>query len=240
MGGRVVTGTMVRVEDVHKSYGRGAAVVHAVRGVSLEVRRGELVALKGRSGSGKTTLLNIVGGLDTPDRGRVEVDGRQLGELGESELLRLRRDRIGFVFQSFGLIPILSAAENVGVPLRLRRANPREREERVELLLSLVGLAGHAAQRPAELSGGQQQRVAIARALANRPALLLADEPTGQLDAETGHAVMELLRAVVRSEGPASADPDGPPSALVATHDATLLDLADRVLELRDGEIVEH
>ncbi|MCC5473907.1 ABC transporter ATP-binding protein [Streptomyces sp. NPDC059680] len=238
MGGQVVTGTMVRVEDVHKSYGRGAAAAHALRGVSLEVRRGELVALKGRSGSGKTTLLNIVGGLDTPDRGRVEVDGRQLGELGESELLRLRRDRIGFVFQSFGLIPILTAAENVGVPLRLRRADPREREERVELLLSLVGLAGHAAQRPGELSGGQQQRVAIARALANRPALLIADEPTGQLDAETGHAVMELLRAVVRSEE--SAGRDGAPSALVATHDATLLDLADRVLELRDGEIVEH
>ncbi|MEV6054034.1 ABC transporter ATP-binding protein [Streptomyces sp. NPDC052107] len=240
MGGRVVTETMVRVEDVHKSFGRGAAAVHALRGVSLEVRRGELVALKGRSGSGKTTLLNVVGGLDTPDRGRVEVDGRQLGELGESELLRLRRDRIGFVFQSFGLIPILTAAENVGVPLRLRRADPREREERVELLLSLVGLAGHAAQRPGELSGGQQQRVAIARALANRPALLIADEPTGQLDAETGHAVMELLRAVVRGERPASPDQDGPPSALVATHDATLLDLADRVLELRDGEIVEH
>ncbi|MFI6353730.1 ABC transporter ATP-binding protein [Streptomyces sp. NPDC050743] len=240
MGSRVVTEAMVRVEDVHKSFGRGAAAVHALRGVSLEVQRGELVALKGRSGSGKTTLLNIVGGLDTPDRGRVEVDGRQLGELGESELLRLRRDRIGFVFQSFGLIPILTAAENVGVPLRLRRADPREREERVELLLSLVGLAGHAAQRPGELSGGQQQRVAIARALANRPALLIADEPTGQLDAETGHAVMELLRAVVRSERPASSDHDGPPSALVATHDATLLDLADRVLELRDGEIVEH
>ncbi|MGV4987308.1 ABC transporter ATP-binding protein [Streptomyces sp. NRAIS4] len=231
MGAAVVTETMVRVEDVHKSYGRGAAAVHALRGVSLEVRRGELVALKGRSGSGKTTLLNIVGGLDTPDRGRVEVDGRELGELGEGELLRLRRDRIGFVFQSFGLIPILTAAENVGVPLRLRRADPREREERVDLLLSLVGLAGHAAQRPGELSGGQQQRVAIARALANRPALLIADEPTGQLDAETGHAVMELLRAVVRSEQA---------TALLATHDTTLLDLADRVLELSDGEIVEH
>ncbi|MGW2418357.1 ABC transporter ATP-binding protein [Streptomyces sp. NPDC001709] len=231
MGAAVVTETMVRVEDVHKSYGRGAAAVHALRGVSLEVRRGELVALKGRSGSGKTTLLNIVGGLDTPDRGRVEVDGRELGELGEGELLRLRRDRIGFVFQSFGLIPILTAAENVGVSLRLRRADPREREERVDLLLSLVGLAGHAAQRPGELSGGQQQRVAIARALANRPALLIADEPTGQLDAETGHAVMELLRAVVRSEQA---------TALLATHDTTLLDLADRVLELSDGEIVEH
>ncbi|MER6432503.1 ABC transporter ATP-binding protein [Streptomyces sp900105245] len=225
---RVLTETMVRVEDVHRSYGRGAAAVHALRGVSFEVPRGELVAVKGRSGSGKTTLLNIVGGLDTPDRGRVEVDGRQLGELGENELLRLRRDRIGFVFQSFGLIPILSAAENVGVPLRLRRAEPREREERVELLLSLVGLAGHASQRPGELSGGQQQRVAIARALANRPALLIADEPTGQLDAETGHAVMELLRAVVHSERV---------TALIATHDATLLDLADRVLELHDGEI---
>ncbi|MEU1011977.1 ABC transporter ATP-binding protein [Streptomyces sp. NPDC005890] len=227
----VVTETMVRVEGVHKSYGVGAAAVRALRGVSFEVPRGELVALKGRSGSGKTTLLNIVGGLDTPDRGRVEVEGRDLARLGESELLRLRRDRVGFVFQSFGLIPILSAAENVGVPLRLRRAEPREREERVELLLSLVGLAGHAAQRPGELSGGQQQRVAIARALANRPALLIADEPTGQLDAETGHAVMELLRAVVHSEQV---------TALVATHDATLLDLADRVLELRDGEITEH
>ncbi|MBB4790417.1 putative ABC transport system ATP-binding protein [Streptomyces nodosus] len=228
MMNQVVTGTMVRVEKVHKSYGRGAAAVRALRGVSLDIPRGELVALKGRSGSGKTTLLNIVGGLDAPDQGRVTVDGMDLSELGEDGLLALRRDRIGFVFQSFGLIPVLTAAENVGVPMRMRRAGVREREERVELLLSLVGLADHAAQRPGELSGGQQQRVAIARALANNPSLLIADEPTGQLDAETGHAVMELLRAVVRSEQV---------TALVATHDATLLDLADRVLELRDGEI---
>ncbi|MGQ4361629.1 ABC transporter ATP-binding protein [Streptomyces sp. SAS_272] len=225
---QVDTGTMVRVEDVHKSYGQGAAAVHALRGVSFDIPRGEIVALKGRSGSGKTTLLNIVGGLDAPDRGRVTVDGLDLSELGEDGLLALRRDRVGFVFQSFGLIPILTAAENVGVPMRMRRVDVREREERVELLLSLVGLADHAAQRPGELSGGQQQRVAIARALANNPSLLIADEPTGQLDAETGHAVMELLRAVVRSENV---------TALVATHDATLLDLADRVLELRDGEI---
>ncbi|MHC3473105.1 ABC transporter ATP-binding protein [Streptomyces sp. 7R007] len=231
MNGQVATETMVRIDGVHKSYGRGAATVHALRGVSFEVPRGELVALKGRSGSGKTTLLNIVGGLDTPDEGRVEVDGLDLAGLDEDGLLALRRDRVGFVFQSFGLIPILTAAENVGVPMRLRRADPREREERVELLLSLVGLADHAAQRPGELSGGQQQRVAIARALANDPALLIADEPTGQLDAETGLAVMELLRAVVHSERV---------TALVATHDATLLDLADRVLELSDGEIVEH
>ncbi|MFG2868820.1 ABC transporter ATP-binding protein [Streptomyces sp. NPDC048338] len=222
---------MVRVRNLHRSYGTGAAAVHALRGVSFDIPRGELVALKGRSGSGKTTLLNLVGGLDTPDDGRITIGGTDLAELGENGLLELRRDRVGFIFQSFGLIPILTAAENVGVPLRLRKADPREREERVALLLALVGLADHAAQRPGELSGGQQQRVAIARALANKPALLIADEPTGQLDAETGLAVMELLRAVVRSEGV---------TALVATHDPQLLGLADRVLELGDGEIIEH
>ncbi|MFD9498444.1 ABC transporter ATP-binding protein [Streptomyces sp. NPDC060035] len=222
---------MVRVENLHRSYGSGAAAVHALRGVSFDVPRGELVALKGRSGSGKTTLLNLVGGLDSPDEGRITVGGTDLAGLGEDGLLELRRDRIGFIFQSFGLIPILTAAENVGVPMRLRRTDPKERDERVELLLALVGLADHAAQRPGELSGGQQQRVAIARALANRPALLIADEPTGQLDAETGLAVMELLRAVVRGEGV---------TALVATHDAQLLGLADRVLELNDGHIVEQ
>ncbi|GGQ00925.1 ABC transporter ATP-binding protein [Streptomyces roseolilacinus] len=221
---------MVRVEDLRRSYGTGPAAVHALRGVSFEVARGELVALKGRSGSGKTTLLNLVGGLDVPDGGRIHVDGTDLADLGEEGLLALRRNRIGFVFQSFALVPILTAAENVGVPMRLRRADPAEREERVRLLLSMVGLADHAEQRPTELSGGQQQRVAIARALANRPALLLADEPTGQLDAETGRAMMELLRAVVRGEGV---------TALVATHDAQLLDLADRVLELNDGVITE-
>ncbi|MFG2148365.1 ABC transporter ATP-binding protein [Streptomyces sp. NPDC048696] len=224
-------GPMVRVEGLRRSYGEGAAAVHALRGVSFEVPRGELVALKGRSGSGKTTLLNLVGGLDRPDGGSVSVDSTDLAGLGEDGLLALRRDRIGFIFQSFGLIPILSAAENVGVPMRLRRTDPAERDARVELLLGLVGLADHAQQRPGELSGGQQQRVAIARALANRPALLIADEPTGQLDAETGLAVMELLRAVVRSEGV---------TALVATHDTQLLGLADRVLELSDGQIIDH
>ncbi|MFH8489721.1 ABC transporter ATP-binding protein [Streptomyces longisporoflavus] len=221
----------VVVEDLRRTYGSGASAVHALRGVSFAVPRGELVALKGRSGSGKTTLLNLVGGLDTPDAGKIAVEGLDLAELGEDGLLELRRDRVGFIFQSFGLIPILTAAENVGVPLRLRKTEPRAREERVALLLALVGLADHAEQRPGELSGGQQQRVAIARALANKPSLLIADEPTGQLDAETGLAVMELLRAVVRGEGV---------TALVATHDAALLDLADRVLELSDGEIVER
>ncbi|MEV7420188.1 ABC transporter ATP-binding protein [Streptomyces sp. NPDC089919] len=220
---------MVRVTDLHRSYGSGAAAVHALTGAGFELARGELVAIKGRSGAGKTTLLNLVGGLDAPDRGQVFLDGIDLASLGAEELLELRRDRIGFVFQNFGLIPILTAAENVGVPLRLRRTDPAERDERVALLLALVGLADHADQRPTELSGGQQQRVAIARALANRPSLLIADEPTGQLDAGTGLAVMELLRSAVRSEGIA---------ALVATHDPQLLDLADRVLELRDGRVV--
>lgn len=228
---QVLTETMVRVEDVHRSYGRGAAAVHALRGVSFEIRRGELVALKGRSGSGKTTLLNIVGGLDTPDRGKVEVEGRDLAGLGESGLLRLRRDRIGFVFQSFGLIPILTAAENVGVPLRLRRAEQREREERVELLLSLVGLADHAAQRPGELSGGQQQRVAVARALASRPEIIFGDEPTGNLDSRSGAEVLGFLRNSVRELGQ---------TVVMVTHDPVAAAYADRVVFLADGRIVDE
>jgi putative ABC transport system ATP-binding protein len=221
---------MVQVEDLHRTFGSGSTAVHALRGVSFTARRGELTALKGRSGSGKTTLLNLLGGLDRPSSGRIRIDGQDLGGLAEEGLLALRRDRIGFVFQSFGLIPILTASENVGVPMRLRRTAPAEREERVAELLALVGLGDHVNQRPGEMSGGQQQRVAIARALANRPALIIADEPTGQLDSDTGRAVMQLLRAVVRSEGV---------TALVATHDPQLMELADRVLDLRDGRIVE-
>ncbi|ATZ28445.1 ABC transporter ATP-binding protein [Streptomyces lavendulae] len=221
---------MVVVRDLRRSFGSGARTVHALRGVSFEVRRGELTALKGKSGSGKTTLMNLVGGLDTPTGGTVELDGTDLTGLDESGRLALRRDRIGFVFQSFGLIPVLTAAENVGVPMRMRGVPAKQREERVRTLLALVGLAEHAGQRPGELSGGQQQRVAVARALANEPALIIADEPTGQLDSETGRSIMRLLRAVVRSEGI---------TALVATHDPELMELADRVVELRDGRIAE-
>ncbi|MCX5195183.1 ABC transporter ATP-binding protein [Streptomyces sp. NBC_00249] len=221
---------MVAVRDLRRSFGSGERTVHALRGVSFEARRGELTALKGRSGSGKTTLMNLVGGLDTPTGGTVELDGTDLAALDEDARLALRRDRIGFVFQSFGLIPVLTAAENIGVPMRMRKVPARQREERVRTLLALVGLAEHAEQRPGELSGGQQQRVALARALANEPALIIADEPTGQLDSETGRSIMRLLRAVVRSEGV---------TALVATHDPELMELADRVVELRDGRIVE-
>ncbi|MFI2607446.1 ABC transporter ATP-binding protein [Kitasatospora sp. NPDC018619] len=222
---------MVAVTDLRRSFGTGERAVHALRGVSFTIGRGELTALKGRSGSGKTTLLNLVGGLDDPTSGTVALDGIDLAGLDEDGRLALRRERIGFVFQSFGLIPMLTAAENVGVPLRLRKAPAAEREERAHALLALVGLADHANQRPGELSGGQQQRVAIARALANQPSLIIADEPTGQLDSETGRSIMELLRAVVRSEGV---------TVLVATHDPTLMGLADRVIEVRDGRIVEE
>ncbi|MGW7318402.1 ABC transporter ATP-binding protein [Streptomyces sp. NPDC054854] len=228
--GATVTSMMV-VRDLRKSFGTGDRAVHALRGVTFEARRGELTALKGRSGSGKTTLLNLVGGLDTPTGGTVELDGTDLAGLDEDGLLALRRDRIGFVFQSFGLIPVLTAAENIGVPMRMRKVPAKRREERVRTLLALVGLADHAEQRPGELSGGQQQRVAVARALANEPALIIADEPTGQLDSETGRSIMRLLRAVVRSEGV---------TALVATHDPAMIELADRVVELRDGRIVEE
>ncbi|MGW8779709.1 ABC transporter ATP-binding protein [Streptomyces sp. NPDC055796] len=221
---------MVVAHGLQRSFGSGERAVHALRGVSFEVERGRLTALKGRSGSGKTTLLNLVGGLDAPTGGSVVLDGTDLAGLGEEGLLALRRDRIGFVFQSFGLIPVLTAVENVGVPMRMRKVPAKQREERARTLLALVGLAEHAEQRPGELSGGQQQRVAVARALANEPALIIADEPTGQLDSETGRSIMQLLRAVVRSEGV---------TALVATHDPALIELADRVVELRDGRIVD-
>jgi putative ABC transport system ATP-binding protein len=224
----VVAKDMLDIRDVTRTYGSGSTATAALRGVTFSVGQGKLVALRGRSGSGKTTLLNIVGGLDTPDGGSISVAGHDVTAMNERERMRLRRETVAYIFQSFGLLPVLSAAENVGVPLRIAGMEPKERESRVELMLSIVGLAGHAKQRPAELSGGQQQRVAIARAIAIRPSLLLADEPTGQLDRETGRQIMRLLRTVVESEGV---------TALVATHDPGLIDLADSVLHLVDGKI---
>ncbi|WP_327002799.1 ABC transporter ATP-binding protein [Dactylosporangium sp. NBC_01737] len=222
------TDPLVRVSGVSRRFVAGAVVVHALRDVTFTVAAGSMVAVVGRSGSGKTTLLNIIGGLDRPDRGTVVVDGTDVTGLDEDGLSRLRRRTVSYVFQTFGLIPELSAAENVGVPLRLARVPGRERERRVGLLLDLVGLAPHARQRPGELSGGQQQRVAIARALAGSPRLLVADEPTGQLDAETGLSVMALLRGVVESEGV---------TALVSTHDPVMIALADRAIRISDGRI---
>src|ERR1700685_3324499 len=187
---------MVRAKDIVRTYGSGPAAARALRGVSFTIQAGTLVALRGRSGSGKTTLLNVVGGLDTPDAGSVHVAGQDVTAMGERDRMRLRRETVSYIFQSFGLLPVLSAAENVGVPLRIAGVAPRQREERVALMLSIVGLADPPQQRPGELPGGQQQRVAIARALASRPKLLLADEPTGQLDPGTGKQIMRLLRAV--------------------------------------------
>ena len=220
---------IARTEAVTRTFGSGRTEVRALRGVSLSVTRGELVALRGRSGSGKTTLLSIIGGLDRPSSGRVEVAGRDVTAMDDDQRARLLRESVAFIFQAFGLIPILSAAENVGLPMRLARIDAAAREQRAAALLGLVGLDGRARLRPYELSGGEQQRVAIARALANAPELLLADEPTGQLDSDTGGQIMRLLRSIVHDEGI---------TAIVATHDPVLIGLADRVLNLKDGELV--
>jgi putative ABC transport system ATP-binding protein len=219
---------MVEATGLTRDYPSGDGVVHALQDVDLSVARGALVAVRGRSGSGKTTLLNLLGGLDRPTSGRVVIDGEDLGAMSDAGLVAVRRRTVAFIFQAFGLVPILSAAENVEVPLRLVRADGAERDRRVAELLDLVGLAERARHRPHELSGGEQQRVAIARALANRPKLLLADEPTGQLDSETGHRIMVLLRRIVRDEAV---------TAIVATHDPLMLDVADEVLDLRDGRL---
>ena len=219
---------MVDAREVTRTFGHGHTAVHALRGASFTIRRGQLVVLTGRSGSGKTTLLNVVGGLDTPTNGCVYVGGRNVSTLPARERTLLRRSTVSFIFQSFGLIPMLTAAENVGIPLRIAKTPRAERDERVRLLLSVVGLDQHVNQRPGELSGGQQQRVAIARALAVQPELLIADEPTGQLDSATGRQIMRLLRTVVTGEGI---------TALVATHDPALLDMADVVLAIDDGRL---
>jgi putative ABC transport system ATP-binding protein len=220
---------VIRLDSVTRTFGHGAAAVHALRGISATVARGEFVALVGRSGSGKTTLLNVIAGLDRPTDGRVWVAGQEVTALDGEGLRRLRRETVALVFQSFALLPMLSAAENVGIPMRLSRVASAKREQRAHDLLQLVGLEGHAHQRPYELSGGEQQRVAIARALANNAQLLLADEPTGQLDSQTAGQTMGLLRSIVHAEGI---------TAVVATHDRTLIDVADRVLTIQNGELV--
>jgi putative ABC transport system ATP-binding protein len=220
---------LVEARSVSREYHLGPSVVHALRDVSVDVPHGQLIVVQGRSGSGKTTLLNLIGGLDEPTSGKVLIDGRDLTHMRERERTELRRRRMGFIFQAFGLVPILTAAENVEIPMRLVRLPVEEREARVAMLLQLVGLGERARHRPHELSGGEQQRVAIARALANAPELLIADEPTGQLDSQTGRTIMTLLRSIVRSEGV---------TAIVATHDPLLVDLADRVIELSDGQVL--
>jgi putative ABC transport system ATP-binding protein len=222
---------IVRTEDLERVYRVGARQVHALHGVSLEATRGQFVALRGRSGSGKTTLLNCIGGLDRPTSGQVWLAGQDLSRLSERQRVRLRRRQIGFVFQSFALLTTYSAWENVDLMLRLAGIRRVERRRRIEHVLGVVGLQKWVGHRPFEMSGGQQQRLAIARALSTRPALILADEPTGELDSAMGRQILELLRRIVDGEGT---------TVLMATHDLTVDSFADRVYHLEDGHIVDQ
>ncbi len=219
---------LVQATNVSKSYHLGAAVVPAVREVSLSVGSGEFVALQGPSGSGKTTLLNLLGLLDRPDAGTVRIDGQDGEVLTENERSDLRRDRFGFVFQTFNLIPVLTAEENVAYPLVLAGAEAAARRARARELLAAVGLPDKAGVRPDLLSGGQRQRVAIARALANRPEVVFADEPTASLDSHTAEEILDLMRQFNES---------WKVSFLFATHDARVVERARRVVTLRDGAI---
>jgi putative ABC transport system ATP-binding protein len=218
---------LLEARDLHRAFGSGATAVQALRGVSLAVTEGEMVAIMGPSGSGKSTLLHILGALDRPDSGSVAIDGNRYDDLSDRELTRLRGEVFGFVFQFFNLLPTLTAAENVLLPALVNGERPARYASRVDALLGRVGLGGRAAHRPTELSGGEQQRVAIARALLRHPRLVLADEPTGNLDSKAGGAVMRLLREVV----------DEGQTVVMVTHDPGAAALADRVVFLRDGEI---
>ena len=223
-------GIVIETENLWRVYKAGAQEVPALRGISLKIGAGRFVAVKGRSGSGKTTLLNCIGALDHPTSGTVRVFGRDLAEMSEEQLTQWRRERVGFVFQSFGLLPTLSAYENVELMLRIAGVHGKERRERALHCLDLVGLGQWAHHRPYEMSGGQQQRVGIARALANRPQLILADEPTGELDSTTARDTFALFRHIVEEEHV---------TLLMASHDVLVDEYVDEVLQLRDGQIVQ-
>lgn len=219
---------IIQTQALHRDYKIGERTVRALRGVDLNVRPGRLAVLKGRSGSGKTTLLNCIGGLDRPTAGTVRVFGRDLSELGEDELALWRRHEVGFVFQSFGLLPTLSAYENVDLMLRLSDAPDTQRRARTLECIKLVGLTKWMHHRPHEMSGGQQQRVGIARALANHPRLLLADEPTGELDSNTSREILKLFRDIVETEQI---------TVLMSSHDPLVDKYADEIVLLKDGQI---
>ncbi|HVM16262.1 MAG TPA: ABC transporter ATP-binding protein [Gaiellaceae bacterium] len=222
-------GAVVSARNLTRRYGTGEAAVDALRGVSVAVRRGELTAVMGASGSGKSTLMHILAGLDRPTSGSVAIAGTDLASLGDTQLTRLRREHVGFVFQFFNLLPMLNAEENVVLPLSLagRRADPAFLEE----LLRRTGLADRRTHRPSELSGGQQQRVAIARAVVSRPTVVFADEPTGNLDSTTGAGILELLRESVEAFGQ---------TTVMVTHEARAASIADRILFLADGLVVRE
>ena len=220
----------IHVQDVKRVYQSAAAPVVALKGVNLTVAPGQFVALKGRSGSGKTTLLNCIGGLDRPTEGAILVNGRALHNMDDQALTLWRQQEVGFIFQNFGLLPTLSAFENVELMLRIARFPRRQRKDQALHYLAQVGLSKWADHRPYEMSGGQQQRVAIARALANQPKIILADEATGELDFETAHEILQLFRTVAKENSLA---------ILLASHDNLVAEYVDQVLNLQDGQIVE-
>jgi putative ABC transport system ATP-binding protein len=218
---------VVAGHELTKRYGEGDAEVNALRGVSIEIQPGSFTAIMGPSGSGKSTLMHLLAGLDRPTSGTVTIADTEIGKLDDTDLTRLRRDKIGFVFQAFNLVPVLTAEENVRLPLTLAGRN--DSDGRVEQLLEAVALADRRTHRPAELSGGQQQRVAVARALVHQPAVVFADEPTGNLDSHASEEVLGLLRRAVDELGQ---------TVVMVTHDAEAASVADRLVVLRDGEVV--
>lgn len=222
---------LVKIVGLERVYQVGSEQVHALRGIDLTIMPGQFVAFKGRSGSGKTTLLNLIGGLDQPSAGKVFLLGHDLDKLSDAERTRLRRDKLGFVFQSFALIPTYSAFENVELPLRIAGVGARERREQCMRSLTIVGLQKWANHRPFEMSGGQQQRLSIARALAHHPQIMIADEPTGELDSETGRHILLLFQRLVQREGV---------TILMSSHDPTVNEFVSDVYELSDGQIVGH
>ncbi|MFA5895957.1 MAG: ABC transporter ATP-binding protein [Thermoplasmata archaeon] len=219
----------IAMKDLIKVYRTGKSEVIALRGLDMDVGDGELVAVQGPSGCGKTTLLNLVGGIDRPTAGRIEVAGTNIVDLNDAQLVKYRRNQVGFVFQFFNLVPTLTAEENIQLPMRLAAKSGSERETRTKELLKLIGLEKRSTHRPDELSGGEQQRIAIATALANDPPLVLADEPTGELDTNTGREILELFRQL---------NQDLKKTIVVVTHDQRVASIAHRILEIVDGKIV--
>jgi putative ABC transport system ATP-binding protein len=219
---------IVQVKNVKKSYAQGKLAVQALKGVSLNIDKGGFVALAGPSGSGKTTLLNLIGGLDLPDAGDVTVDGSTFSRMSQSDLAKLRLNKVGFIFQAYNLIPVLSAIENVEFVMLLQGVAKDERQAKAKAILDEVGLDGKYDRRPAELSGGQQQRVAVARAIVSNPSIVLADEPTANLDSKTGNGLLEMMRQMNAKKNV---------TFIFSTHDAMVMDYARRLIHIKDGEI---
>ena len=219
---------VIKAINISRKFGTGDAAVTAVKDINLKVKQGEFLAITGRSGSGKTTLLNLLGGLDQPTQGQILLQNRDLSDMSDPEMVKLRRQNIGFIFQSFGLLPLLSAYENVELPLHIRGYSWRDRRTLAHETLELVGLSGRTSHRPYELSGGEQQRVAIARALAPNPQIVFADEPTGELDTATGISISNILKNISSERAV---------TVIVATHDPVISQISDRVIDIMDGEI---